>query len=84
MYVHYIFLRTAGLDFTPSPIVVTFPPGTTFVTVQVPITDDNVLESSEQFTATLSTSDADVVFGADTAFITILDNNGKCCVYLKS
>ena len=47
--------------------------------VQVPITDDTELESDEQFTATLSTTDPDVIFGDDIAFITILDTNGKCC-----
>ena len=56
--------------------MVTFLPGETSAQVQVPITDDSILEGTEVFSATLSTTDPDVVFGDGTAFVTILDNNG--------
>ena len=71
-------IYTAGSDFTSSPTVVTFLPGETSAQVQVPITDDSILEDTENFSATLSTTDSNIVFGDDTAFVTILDNNGKC------
>ena len=58
--------------------MVPFFPRETSAQVQVPITDDSILEDTEVFTATLSTTDPHVVFGDDTAFVTILDNNGKC------
>ena len=54
----------------------TFLPGVTSVQVQVPIIDDSVIENTEIFSAILSTTDTNVVLGDDTAFVTILDNNG--------
>ena len=75
--VHFTYYtHTAGSDFSSSPTVVTFFPGETSAQVQVPITDDSILEGTEVFSATLSTAESDVVFGDDTAFVTILDNNG--------
>ena len=54
----------------------TFTAGQTVATAPVPITDDSVVEETEMFTATLSTTDSNVVFGQDTATVTILDNDG--------
>ena len=76
-------MYAAGSDFTSSPTVVTFLPGETSAQVQVPITDDSILEGTEVFTATLSTTDPDVVFGDDTAFVTILDNNGMFVCHIN-
>ena len=50
--------------------MVTFPPGDISAQVQVPITDDTFVEGTEQFSASLSTTDIDVLFGDDTAFVT--------------
>ena len=46
-------------------------------TASVPITDDSVVEDTEIFTATLSTTDSNVMFGEDIATVTILDDDGK-------
>ena len=54
----------------------TFTAGQTVATAPVPITDDSVVEDTEMFTATLSTTDSNVVFGEDSATVTILDNDG--------
>ena len=55
----------------------TFTAGQTVATVSVSITDDNIVEDTEMFTATLSTTDSNVMFGEDTASITVLDDDGK-------
>ena len=59
----------------------TFTAGQTVATAPVPITDDSEVEDTEIFTATLSTTDSNVVFGEDTATVTILDNDGIYIVY---
>ena len=56
--------------------MVTFEAGSTQTTVSVPITDDNVVENEETFTAVLSSSESDVTIGDDTATVTIIDNDG--------
>ena len=55
----------------------TFTAGQTVATAPVPITDDSVVEEIEMFTATLSTDDSNVMFGEDTATVTIVDDDGK-------
>ena len=52
--------------------MVTFSQGETSAKVQVPITDDSLVEE----TATMLTSDSNVMFGDPTAIISILDNDG--------
>ena len=64
------------MDFTPEPVTVTFMAGQTETFVQVPITDDSVVEDTELFTAVLSTTGANVNLGDD-ATIVILDDDGK-------
>ena len=51
--------------------------GATSASVQVPITDDTTIEESEMFTTELSTNDPNVIFGDDSATVTILDNDSK-------
>ena len=54
-----------------------FGPGATEATAQVPIVDDSIVEETEEFRATLSTTDQIVVLGNRFAGITILDNDGE-------
>ena len=64
--------------------MVTFFPGETSAQVQVPITDDTFVEGTEQFSASLSTTDTNVVLGDDTASVTILDNDGNNNSYVSA
>ena len=81
-YVHTLFIYVfpflaASLDYTPTPISVTFTAGQTDTTVEVPIIDNSVVEDTEIFTAQLSTTNPNVMFGEDSASVTILDNDGN-------
>jgi hypothetical protein len=71
---------TATSDFTPDPIAVTFAPAETEATVEVPITNDVVVEDTESFNALLSTTNPNVQFVEDSASVTILDNDGKIII----
>ena len=55
--------------------MVTFPSGVTTAHVQVPIIDDSTFEETEMFSASMSTTNNNVRFGADTALITIMDDD---------
>ena len=63
---------SAGLDFQSTQTMVPFPSGVTTAHVQVPIIDDSTFEETKMFSASMSTT---VRFGADTALVTILDND---------
>ena len=67
-------MSTAGFDYTSISM---FDPGSTMATVRIPIIDNIVMESDEVFTATVSTTDPNVIIINDTATITILDNDGR-------
>ena len=70
-------MPAAGSDYTSTIMDVTFDPGSTMATVSVPISDDTAKELDEAFTATVSTTDSNVMIGDDdTAMVTILDNDG--------
>ena len=55
---------------------VTFTAGATTATVPVGIIDDSVIEDIEMFTASLSTSQENVVIVNGAATITIVDDDG--------
>ena len=48
-------IHPAPSDYTPGPYSVTFPVGSTTAAVNITIESDNVLEGTENFTATIST-----------------------------
>ena len=56
--------------------MVTFAPGDTLQTVQVPINNDDVYEGLEEFTAQLTTTDSGVVIFQHNATARISDNDG--------
>ncbi|WP_316829641.1 Calx-beta domain-containing protein [Pedobacter aquatilis] len=70
---------TAGLDYTAKTGTLTFPansPAGATLTFTVPIIDDNLVEPSETFSATLSNvQGALVTIGTATATVTITDND---------
>ncbi|KQM69470.1 hypothetical protein ASE74_05645 [Pedobacter sp. Leaf216] len=69
----------SGLDYTATSGTLTFPansPAGTVLNVVIPITDDNLIESSETFNVGLSNVvGADVAIGASPATVTIADND---------
>ena len=74
---------TDGSDFEPVSETVTFLPGETTASVSVPIVDDSNIEDTEMFSATLTTTDSNVVIGSDdTATVTILDNDRTSIISL--
>ena len=71
----YLYSETS--DYDPITRTVVFGPGETTATVDVPITDDEILEDIETFSATLTSDLPNVVVQADNsnADITIGDND---------
>ena len=57
-------------------MTVTFEAGETVARVSVQITNDNMVENVEEFTATLSSSESNVMIIEDRATVTVLDNDG--------
>ena len=68
--------HTAGPDFTMNLITVIFSHGLKYYDVEIPITDDSIIEETELFSATLSTSDPAVEFIDNGAIINIFDDDG--------
>ena len=77
MCVYYSAFLPASTDYTATSQPVTFRPSDTLLNVTVPITDDNVYELQETFSAMLTTTDPGVVIIANTASATIVDNDSK-------
>jgi hypothetical protein len=67
---------TAGADYTAVSSSISFSPGETVKTINIPILDDSVYEGSENFLVTLSgaTGGASVSGGAGQASVMIVDN----------
>lgn len=74
---------TAPDDYSSVVRMVTFSAGQTVANVSVPITDDLKNEDIEMFTASLNTSEENVIVIEDTANITIIDDDGKVLDCLK-
>ena len=55
----------------------TFNAGNTAQTVMIPIAGDNVVESTESFTVSLTTGDSAVTLSPSTTTVTIQDDDGK-------
>jgi uncharacterized repeat protein (TIGR01451 family)/CSLREA domain-containing protein len=74
---------TAGSDYTATSGILTFTPGTTVQTINVPIIGDTVNEANETFTVTLSTpSNATIATGTGTG--TILNDDGAPSLSIDS
>ena len=77
-------LYTAGPDYIAlTPMLVTFTSGEATASVNVLIVDDSSIESSEMFTATVTTTESNVMIGNDTANITILDVDGESLITVE-
>ena len=68
------------MDYTSGPYTVIFLAGQTTATFDVPINDDSILESNENFTLTITETSLPTVVicnYAGKATMTIVDNDGK-------
>ena len=73
----YHFLSPAPSDYTTVSMDLTFNSGTTNQTVMIPIIGDNVVESTESFTVSLTSADSAVILNPSTTTVTIQDDDGK-------
>ena len=71
------FPYTGVSDYTSVSRMVTFSAGQSNASVSVPISNDNVIEDSEMFSGSLSPVTENVDIGADTANVTIMDDDGE-------
>ena len=71
------FLPPALSDYTSVSTDLTFNSGTTNQTVMIPIVGDNVVESTESFSVSLTTGDSAVMLNPSTATVTIQDDDSK-------
>jgi hypothetical protein len=65
---------TAGVDYVTTSGVVTFPPGATVRTIEVPVIGDALVEPSEQFRVRLSNAQGGTITTLD-GFATIVDDD---------
>ena len=59
-------------------MMVTFSAGQSRASVSVQIIDDDVVEMTEIFTGSLSAVTESVIIGADTADVTIINDDSEC------
>ena len=71
-------LSKAGEGFTSVTLTVIFSAEQSRASVSVPIIDDGVIEMTEVFTGSLSAVTETVMIGANTADVTIIDNDSEC------
>ena len=71
----YHFLPPAPPDYTTVTRGLTFNSGTTNQTVMIPILGDNVVESTESFTVSLTSADSAVTLNPSTTTVTIQDDD---------
>ena len=71
---------TAGEDYTSKDSMLTLSADATEETIEVDITDDDLLENAEMFTVVLSGAPARVTLTPDTAEVTITDTNAPDAV----
>ena len=81
----YVFVKSCwqsckGNDYTSGPYNVIFPTGNTSVSFDVPITNDNILESNETFSLNIISSsvpDQVIIGNPRQSAVTIVDNDSK-------
>lgn len=83
----FALICTGGQDFTTvSNGVVSFQPSSSSEPQcsEIPIEDDNTLESNENFQVILDTADRAVEINSSTADVNILDNDSKIIIFYAS
>ena len=71
----YDFLPPASSDYTTVSMDLTFNSGTTAQTVMIPIIGDNMMESTESFTVSLTSADSGVILNPSTTTVTVQDDD---------
>ena len=71
------FFLSAGRDYLPISSTRNLTSSTAMVAVLIPIIDDSVVESNEQFTVVLSSSDPNVLTSVNQATVTIVNDDCK-------
>ena len=85
----FMFLSAiAPVDFGGAAVDFTFGPGVSRLCVEVTIEDDDILEDEEDFFATLTTTDPDVILNPDEARVVItedpMDSKSYCTCYCNA
>ena len=73
----YHFFPPASSDYTTVSMDLTFNSRNTTQTVMIPILGDNVVESTESFTVSLTSADSAVTLNPSTTTVTIQDDDSK-------
>ncbi len=74
---------SVGVDYTSTAGLLTFAPGATKQSFNVPILEDTAAEGLESFIATLSTSENRVELNSSSMEIEIVDNDSTCFMYSR-
>ena len=77
VHVLLFLLPPAPSDYTSVTMDLTFDNGTTNQTVMIPIVGDNVVESTESFTVSLTSVDSAVNLNPSTTTVTIQNDDSK-------
>ena len=77
---HYLFLLPTEDDYSGLPATLTFSEAGPEC-FDVGITQDNLLEGTENFYLVLATRDDDIIFDIRSAIIYIIDNNSMLSTY---
>ena len=73
----YCLFPPAPSDYATVTMDLTFNSGNTNQTVMIPVVGDNVVESTESFTVSLTSADSAVMLNPSTTTVTIQDDDGK-------
>lgn len=80
IYYTYMYYNVTGIDYDTGPYTVTFPIGATRSVLRIPLNNDNLVESAENFT--LSINPSSLPFGVkvnnrNQSVVTIYDDDCK-------
>ena len=75
-----VYVTGGGVDYTSGPYTITFLPGQTSATFDVPINDDNIYEINEDFMLTIDETSLPIGITCGSpgeVAVTIVDDDGK-------
>ena len=73
----YLYMHTAGMDYTAVSRTLTFNAVISTQMVTIPILDDLIVEHSEMFTLALTSTDHAVILDPSSSSVTIEDVDGE-------
>jgi len=77
-----VLVTSTDNDYSPGPYIFTIPSGNISISFNISITDDNILETMEDFFLSidpLSLPDGVTVGNEGNTTVVIVDNDCKCC-----